>query len=168
MKKIFIINGAAGVGKDTFVEITRSVLSKTNGLDTYNISSVDNVKIAAKILGWDGKKDEKGRKFLSDLKDLSSSNYEGPYRYLFHETMSINKGFIFLHTREPEEIKYFVENYPAKVKTILITRDLVETFSNHADQNVANYNYDITINNSGTIDDLTQAIKEFVNKELEL
>lgn len=167
MKKIYIINGAAGVGKDTFVEIVRSVLSKTTDLDTYNISSVDNVKIAAKILGWDNKKDEKGRKFLSDLKDLSTINYKGPYQYLFYETMAIHKGFIFLHTREPEEIGYFVKNYPAKVKTILITRDSVETFTNHADQNVANYNYDIIIDNSGTFDELTQAIKQFIEKELE-
>lgn len=167
MKKVFIINGAAGVGKDTFVEIVRSILTETTNLDTYNISSVDNVKIAAKILGWDNKKDEKGRKFLSDLKDLSSLNYNGPYRYLYFETMSIKEGFVFLHTREPDEISYFVENYPANVKTILITRNNVETFNNHADKNVADYNYDITIDNSTTIEDFTQLIKQFIIKELE-
>ena len=68
MKKVFIINGAAGVGKDTFVEIAKYKIFIKTGLPTYNISSVDNVKTAAKILGWDGEKDARGRKFLSDLK----------------------------------------------------------------------------------------------------
>ena len=102
-KQVYIINGAAGVGKDTFVEIAKHHFFIKTGLPTYNISSVDNVKAAAKILGWDGQKDEKGRKFLSDLKDLSSWNYEGPYKYMSDEVESKDKGFFFLHIREPME-----------------------------------------------------------------
>ena len=42
-----------------------------------NISSVDKVKEAAKVLaGWNGEKDEKSRKFLSDLKDGDNYNVE--------------------------------------------------------------------------------------------
>ena len=51
-KRIIIINGSGGVGKDTFVEYCSEF---TN---VKNISSVDKVKEAAKILvGWNGEKD---------------------------------------------------------------------------------------------------------------
>ena len=63
MKEIVVINGSVGVGKDTFVQFCAEYAP------IMNISSVDKVKEAAKVLaGWNGEKDEKSRKFLSDLK----------------------------------------------------------------------------------------------------
>lgn len=166
MKKVFIINGAAGVGKDTFVEIAKYYIFINTSLPTYNISSVDNVKTAAKILGWDGEKDAIGRKFLSDLKDLSTINYQGPYNYMLNQVNSKTKGIFFLHVREPHEIKYFVDNYSEIVKTILIKRDNIETFENHADKNVDNYDYDIIISNKDSIECLAQIVDKFVQKEI--
>jgi hypothetical protein len=165
MKKVFIINGSAGVGKDTFVEIARHYFFIKKHLTTYNISSVDNVKNAAKILGWDGEKNEKGRKFLSDLKDLSTINYQGPYQYMSKEVKSKNKGVFFLHIREPSEISFFKEQYPT-AKTLLIKRDGLQKFDNHADNDVNLYPYDEIINNSGTIEDLVETIKLFVNENI--
>ena len=53
-KQVIIINGTGGSGKDTFVEYCSEFAKVTN------ISSVDKVKEAAKILvGWNGEKDEK-------------------------------------------------------------------------------------------------------------
>lgn len=166
MKKVFIINGAAGVGKDTFVEIAKYKIFIKTGLTTYNISSVDNVKTAAKILGWDGEKDARGRKFLSDLKDLSTINYQGPYNYMLNQVNSKTKGIFFLHVREPIEIKYFTDNYSDLVKTILVERDNIETFENHADKNVDKYNYDVKILNIGSIEDLVEIADQFVEKEI--
>ena len=52
-KQVIIINGTGGSGKDTFVEYCSEFAKVTN------ISSVDKVKEAAKILvGWNGEKDE--------------------------------------------------------------------------------------------------------------
>ena len=52
-KKIVVINGSGGVGKDTFVEFC-SEFAKVK-----NISSVDKVKEAAKVLvNWNGEADE--------------------------------------------------------------------------------------------------------------
>lgn len=64
---IFVINGPARTGKDTFVNIYREERKK-DLVYTYNISTVDFVKTIAKECGWDGTKDEKNRKFLSNLK----------------------------------------------------------------------------------------------------
>lgn len=166
MKKVFIINGAAGVGKDTFVEIAKYKIFIKTGLPTYNISSVDNVKTAAKILGWDGEKDARGRKFLSDLKDLSTTNYQGPYNYMLDQVNTKTKGIFFLHIREPSEIKYFVDNYCDKVETIIVKRDNIETFENHADKNVDNFNYDYIILNVGSIEDLVNVVDKFIEREL--
>ena len=52
-KKVIIINGTGGSGKDTFVEFCAEFARVTN------ISSVDPAKAAAKVLvGWEGEKDD--------------------------------------------------------------------------------------------------------------
>jgi hypothetical protein len=165
MKLIYIINGAAGVGKDTFVEIAKHFYFIQGKEQTYNISSVDQVKLAAKLLGWDGQKDEKGRTFLSDLKDISTSVYNGPYNYMVEQIKSKTKGIFFLHIREPEEIEKFKLNFP-EVHSILVIRKGIETFSNHADKEVDKYEYDSYVYNDGTIEDLVQLTKNLVEKEI--
>ncbi len=76
-KRVIIINGMGGSGKDTFVEFCAKHGAVTN------ISSVDKVKEAAKILvGWDGAKDEKSRKLLVDLKKLSIDYNNYPTKYI--------------------------------------------------------------------------------------
>ena len=62
--KIIVINGRGGVGKDEFIKWCREANN-----DIYSVSSVDYVKEIARLIGWNGEKDVKGRKFLSDLKD---------------------------------------------------------------------------------------------------
>ena len=63
--KIICINGQGGVGKDSFVFFCGSPFS-----GIYNYSMIDGVKNIATLIGWDGGKGLKDRKFLSDLKDL--------------------------------------------------------------------------------------------------
>ena len=69
-KQIVIINGTGGCGKDTFV----SFVSKYKRV--YNFSSIDKVKEIAKLIGWNGGKTDKDRKFLSDLKKLTTEKKE--------------------------------------------------------------------------------------------
>lgn len=160
--RIVVINGGAGVGKDSFV-----AYCNTATLDLVaNVSSVDRVKTAATMLGWDGAKDEKGRQFLSDLKDLSTRTYEGPFKYLKQMVTTYGMqghGYIFLHIREPKEIARFVAEVPG-AETLLIRREGVETFDNHADSNVADYPYDHVIDNNGTLRDLETAARRFMER----
>lgn len=162
-KKIFIINGSGGVGKDTFVELVSELVS------TLNFSSVDKVKEIAKEIGWDGEsKTEKDRKFLSDLKLLTGNYCDMPYQSMKQKVEEFNKDNIhqclFLHIREPEEIQRAVNEFNAK--TILITRNLVEQItSNMADANVYNYKkYDYIINNDGTIEALKKVVEHFIKE----
>lgn len=162
-KHIFVINGSGGVGKDTFVNIVAKYAP------TLNYSSVDKVKDVAKLIGWDGGKTEKDRKFLSDLKVLASDYNDMPYESIKSKIQSflddsINN-FLFIHIREPREIQRVVENFGAL--SILVTRPQVKHItSNMADENVYKYEYDIIVDNSGDFNQLNEAAKKFVEKYL--
>lgn len=168
-KQIFIINGSGGVGKDSFVE---EVQSQTNiSTKVSNYSSVSKVKEVAKIIGWNGTKTEKDRKFLSDLKLLTTEYNDMPLndmKRFANSTMNdgVNMAkILFLHIREPEEIAKAVNEFKEyNTKTILVKRDSVKHItSNMADENVFNYDYDIVIDNNGTIKDLREKAKSFLN-----
>ena len=157
-KYIIVINGYGGSGKDTFVEL----VSKYNKV--YNFSSVDKVKEIAKLIGWNGKKDEKDRKFLSDLKKLTTDYNDMPFNSIkdavndFYES---DKEIMFIHIREPEEIERVVKEFYAK--TLLIKRDDIDKItSNYSDASVENYNYDYVIENT-TLEKLEESAKEFYN-----
>lgn len=65
MPKVIVINGMGGVGKSTFISLCHEIDPRV--IET---STVDFVKEIALQAGWDGVKDEDGRRFLSDLKTL--------------------------------------------------------------------------------------------------
>lgn len=158
-KKIVIINGSGGVGKDTFVDFCRIYAN------IINISSVDKIKEAAKILGYDGGKTEEDRKFLSDLKLLSTEYNNYPYEYIrtnieqFKNDRSL--GVMFIHVREPEEIDKLKKEFGCI--TLLIQNVNKEGISsNMADANVENYEYDYVVHNDDDIHTLKQKATTFI------
>ena len=168
--KYFIINGRPRSGKDTFVNFCLEELGAFGKL----ISTVDFVKKIATECGWDGTKDLKNRKFLSDLKDLLTNWGDVPYKKTLQEIdmfkFDLNywdvsdKGVIFIMCREPKEIERFERELNAK--SVLIRRASVEfeQQSNHADSEVLNHKYDYIIENNGTVDELKEKAKEFLKK----
>ena len=161
-KSIVIINGSGGVGKDTFVDFCKEFVN------VKNISSVDKVKEAAKILvNWNGEKDDKSRKLLVDLKQLSIDYNDYPAKYIQEEAKKFkedsNEQIMFVHIREIEEIKKIKKLVNAK--TLLITSNRVKKIlTNTSDANVENYEYDYYIKNDGTMEELRLKAKDFVNK----
>lgn len=157
-KQIFVINGTGGSGKDTFVELVSKYAK------VYNISSVDKIKEIARYCGWNGKKEEKDRKFLSDLKLLLTNYSDLPYLDIQNKIKQFYENdaeIMFIHIREPFEIERIVKTNNAK--TILIKRKNLENIdSNISDSNVDNYNYDYYINNDGTLQDFDIKAEEFV------
>lgn len=156
----FIINGPATSGKDTFVDIVNEILSDYD-IDSHKISSVEMVKSAALLLGWDNVKDIKGREFLHKLKMLSSDYYEGSFNFMIRRRTETNSNTpMFFMIREPEEIEKF--KVATNAITILITRDNIESYDNYADTNTHKYDYDIVIENNGTKKDLYDIATNFV------
>lgn len=159
-KKVVVINGSGGVGKDTFVEFCSKYAN------VKNISSVDKVKEAAKVLvGWDGSKDDKSRKLLVDLKKLSIDYNNYPMTYIREQIEEFNQNededIMFIHIREISEIEKVKDEMDAK--TLLITSNRVEKItSNTSDANVDKYDYDFYISNDGTLEELEKKAKIFV------
>lgn len=176
--KIVIINGKAGTGKDTFVTMCRDILGITKIL---NISTVDYVKEIAKHCGWDGTKTPKNRKFLSDLKDLLTEWNDIPFKkvcqdiktwqHLWIDSGEYDKAVIFIHCREPKEIKKLCEELSIyNPITLLMRRDAAESVEqvNHADNEVLNYEYDYVIPNNGLLSELRASAEIFLREYLEL
>lgn len=159
-KKVFIINGSGGVGKDTFCEYVGHYAK------VKVISSIDLVKDYASKMGWNGSKTPRDRKFLSDLKDLLTKYNDYPFRDICQKVLWFKEDdneFLFIHIREPEEIDRAKKEFNAH--TILMVNDNVKgIYSNHADARVLEYNYDIVVDNSGTLKDLEIIAKDFVEK----
>lgn len=158
MKRLFVINGSGGVGKDTFV----SFLSEY--FKTVHVSIADKVKYIATKIGWDGRKTERDRKFLSDLKALIDTYNDANYkrvRELAKAFLNDSENEIFVvDMREKDQIQKFVKEFDAK--TILITRSSVKHIkSNVADAGVFCIKYDYQIKNDGTLGDLKSAAAEF-------
>ena len=136
---------------------------------TVNYSSVAKIKDVAVALGWNGEKDEKSRKFLSDLKFLSTEYNDFPYGCIkkrINEFLNDDiHEFMFVHIREPHDIERLVHEFP-KTTVILIRNDNVKQIkSNFADKNVFYYyGYDEIIDNSGTLAELQKKAEEFVKR----
>ena len=162
MKKIYITSGVGRSGKDTFCEF----ISKY--IPTYKHSIVDLPKEAAKVLGWDGGKTEKDRKFLSDVMDLSTDYNDAPFRDVLSIVTDFknNKDFaeykvLVIDMRDPKDIARAVETFGAG--TILIRNPNVRKIEGkHAGREVENHQYGYIIENDGTLEQLEKVAKLFV------
>lgn len=161
-KRIVILNGCGGVGKDYFADLCskyKKVVKK---------STVDEIKIVASLLGWNTtlKDDERSRKFLADLKNLSTNYNDFPFKELLKSIeyfKTDDNELLFLFIREIPEIER-MKSLDNNIVTLLLTNSKVKFItSNEADKNVLNYNYDYVISNEGTKEDLDKKAKEFID-----
>lgn len=158
MNKYVIINGCGGVGKDEFIK--KCKLYKDN---IVNMSTIEYVKKVAIQCGWNGKKDDKGRRLLSDIKDALTRYNNIPVKHILESLHNYSDSIIFIHCREPDEITLLKNMLNAK--SLLITNaNVVPIETNHADKCVFNIEYDYVVDNSGTIGDLIEAAQVFLMK----
>ena len=144
MKKIaIVINGAGGVGKDTLCNMA------ARHFRVRNLSSVDPIKAIAAQCGWDGTKDARSRRFLSDLKALCIAYNDFPTRWAadrYREFLASEDEVFFFHIREPEEIRKFVDATGGAARTLLVrggARTRNGAYGNASDDGVENYRYDV-------------------------
>ena len=163
-KTAIIINGAGGVGKDTLCELAG------NHFKVKNISSITPIKEIATQCGWDGTKDNKARKFLSDLKKLCIEYNNYPTLWAkreYDEFIESDNEIMFVHIREPEEISKFVSATGGVAKTLLIrggSRMPKEKYGNESDDGVENYLYDYYFVNENTLDIAEREFVELLKK----
>ena len=153
MKKlVIVINGSGGVGKDTLCDFAAECYK------VKNISSITPIKQIAERCGWDGTKDDKSRKFLSDLKLLCVEYNDYPTKWALAEYESFlnsDEEIMFVHIREPEEIAKFVAATSGVARTLLVRggdRMNKSCYGNASDDGVENYAYDRYFLNDGTLE----------------
>lgn len=168
--EVFIINGPAGAGKDTFIEQVAS-LCKLDEVVSY--SYADEAKRLATFAGWEGTKTEADRRFLAELCDSLQSWADIPFRACIRKyEEEVERGkckLLFFHVRKPGDIHrmtcFFREKFGVEVQTIYFYRDVKEVHSNIADSAVYSpFNYDIAVNNQYGLYELLIQARNFVNK----
>lgn len=164
---VIIINGAGGVGKDTICSVLR------DHFKTCTYSSIAPIKRIAREIGWEGKKTDRDRKMLSDLKDICTEYNNLPFKYMsekLEETTVYKIDVVIFHIREPQEIdkfRQYAKNQGYTCKTLLIRSERAQqSYGNHADDDVENYPYDMVYNNDGTLENLDRDFMAFWKKEM--
>lgn len=158
-KTVIIINGPGGVGKDTLCEMA------SRHFKVENISSITPIKEVAALCGWDGKKDDRSRRFLSELKRLTVEYNDFPTLWATSKYREFLKGdaeILFVHIREPREIAKLVKATEGQAKTLLIRggeRMKKTKYGNRSDDDVENYSYDYYFNNDKSLE---EAERDFV------
>lgn len=182
--QIFVINGNPRSGKTTFGRYVGESLRDIN-IPFLHGSSIDPVKHYLKEKGWKGKKwdgrtkDEFWREAMYNCKLMILSvqkHYFDQYALSLlsgiteDDTLVISKAVLFFDVREPENIQQLVDyihdhySEEIEIKTVFVDRVPEEKFNNYADTNQDKYEYDITIDNTKSLEDLQQASSEFVDR----
>jgi dephospho-CoA kinase len=168
--KIVVVNGKPKAGKSTF----ETFCQMYKGAKRCRMrSTVDQVKLAARQLYWDGEKTPEARKFLSDLKDAWTTFNDGPFKdiekyiedwtaEMEYSNMGTDDCVLFVDAREPEEIDKLKNRLGACTLLIERPQQVEEKVLNHADEKVNEYNYDYYIKNDGTFEDLENAARDFL------
>lgn len=161
MTKIIIVNGYPESGKTTFELICKEILEQ-QGYSVGIISTIDPIKKLALSIGWDGHKDVKGRKFLSDLKDAMECYCDYSYNYIVNIVEQKTYDILFVDAREPVQIVRFCEEHGARSILLKRNHNVGQAQINHADLNVEQFNYEFIIENNDTISILKEKANQFI------
>lgn len=167
-KAVIVINGAGGVGKDTLCDAAATKYK------TRNISTITPIKEIASLCGWSGAKDNKSRKFLSDMKRLCADYNDFPTNWAkaqFDQFLETDEEILFVHIREPEEISKFVEATNGVAKTLLVRggerfKQRFGGYGNTSDDGVENYKYDYYFDNDTFLEDAKKRFIDFMENVL--
>jgi len=177
---IMLIGGRAGEGKSTFAKFCGEYLIQEKSISSVTIPFARMVKETAFEMGWDGKKDDRGRKLLQEIGKIGRE---------YDLDLWANHAIDFIKDSEAEGFEYyFIDDwrFPNEGKVIrehfhpvlMVRMRRPEEF--HTLFGTALYNdaseaslpdensyYDYVIENSEGLDELQAKAKQFIDEILE-
>lgn len=163
-KIVIIINGKGGAGKDTVCEIT------AQHYRTKIVSAITPIKEIAYKYGWNGEKDKKSRRFLSELKRVFIEYNDLPNRYLEKEYQKFKQSdfdILFVHIRENDQIDDFRRRVSGLCVTLLVRSPKIdgnlEEYGNYSDDHVEDYKYDYYFINGAKKEEIESVFLRFLN-----
>lgn len=122
---VILISGKAGSGKTTVAEMSEQKLLDIPSMTIFRYGFADPIKYIAKaFFGWDGKKDERGRRLLQMIGAVGREYDENIWVKHLLNQMDKKAGilpfnFVIVHDwRFPNELAYLKQNPTLEVVTI--------------------------------------------------
>lgn len=150
MKHIGLI-GLAGSGKDT-------AAGALYELGYYRVAFADRVKMLARSLGWDGKKDERGRALLQDL-GMAARRYNPDTWVEFVQFLEEDCKLVYTDVRFQNEADYIRSKGGIIVR---IVRPGIISENHESELKQCEIPADIEIANDGSIEDLHNKIRNLI------
>ncbi len=170
-----LFSGKAGVGKTTSADMIKEYLSKFP-YDAFIGSFATGVKSTAKCFGWDGKKDDRGRKLLQMVGQVGRAYDKDLWaKQLLEQIIPTKQGYPFDFVlvddwRFPNEVLFVSENPLYSVYTARIyaeNREILKGTPAYEDISEisldSGFTFDYVINNMGTKDELLSQLVSIVN-----
>lgn len=188
-KKLIIgISGPAGSGKSyiaknalcsvdniLMVENFKRVNENLPQINCEILSLATPIKELVTQLGWNGVKDEKGRKFLQDIsKPIKEYNGDDYYaKLLYQKAIKENIDIVIIDDlRFISEVEYFKNNSDVNFVTIRVNRpNVASTLTKEAQADISendlnNYQFDYYIINNGT--NMVEEVDKLINKIIKM
>jgi hypothetical protein len=173
-KKVYLVVGKARNGKDTVAQIAMQELQK-RGVSCTHLAFASLLKKQAEAVGWDGKKDQKGRTLLQHLGDVAKE-YHGNDYYAGNtlgEVLVDNEHNVFFITdcRFKEEVNLFktcglISTVMVRVIRPGFKSDLSEEQQNHKSEiDLDDVKEDYLILNDSDENVLRRKVIEFLDSE---
>lgn len=166
-KLVIVMNGKGGVGKDALCD------ALTVAYRVKNVSAITPIKEIASRYGWNGEKDEKGRRFLAELKRVFVEYNDLPNKYLLDEYRAFlesDDDVLCVHIREKEEIAKFVAGVDTPCVTVLVRRTAIDggqAYGNDADDKVGEYTYDWEFSNDLPLEESGEAFRTLIARVID-
>lgn len=136
---VILVSGKAGSGKSTVADMVQQKLEDIPSITVMRYGFADPLKYIAKaFMGWDGKKDEKGRKLLQEIGRIGREYEPAVWAKHFFNQLDKRAGMfpfnfaVIDDWRFPNELAYLLKNPLLSVVTIRVFGRTVDMPGNTA------------------------------------
>lgn len=173
MKRVFLICGQGGSGKDTFANYLAHFLYKLDEPYIIRPNAYGVKSIAYESFDWNGEKDAKGRQLLIDITNIGynlDEHFWEKKTCSYLETLPhSNANLIIPDWRYEQSEKYFRQYFSgAEVITIRINKDIDSSNKTHehdsSEKDYLNFKCDFDINNNGNLEELKLEAYKLIQK----